>query len=176
MRRFMIAGCAVLLTVAAACGGDDGDENENGPTATPQDRQSVGVGTATPEAPPPPKPSPITEGLAQALEVSTLQKTVTFTFDEFKALPKAQITVNGKTYSGVSLATLASGIEAAPTALVTVQGYRPDWRRLQFIRYPSVDVGAETVLFIDPEGYISVASTKINDAEWLKSVVSVSFP
>ena len=45
-----------------------------------------------------------------------------------------------------------------------------------FFRLPVAEIGAETVIFVDAEGYLSIASTKVAESEWLKSVISIGFP
>jgi hypothetical protein len=170
MRRTLLAGALLLVGFTGACGGGSDNEDDASPTTA----SGVGAGTATPEAGAVAKPSPITVG--KAFDVSALGQEYAPTIAELKTLPQTEITVNGKKYSGVSLATLGARVKSVPSAQVTVQGYRSDWKRVAFFRLPAAEIAAETVLFFDPEGYISIASTKVPEGEWLKSVISVGFP
>ena len=173
MRRTLLFAPLLLAAFAAACGGDSDKKAGASPTVA-GGASGVGVGTPTPEAGAVARPSPIVVG--KAFDVSAVGQEYAPTLEDLKGLPQTEITVNGKKYSGVSLATLGTKVKSVPGAQVTVQGYRPDWKRVAFFRLPSAEVAAETVLFLDAEGYISVASTKVPEGEWLKSVISVGFP
>ncbi len=174
MRQWLLTFSLTLGVLAVSCGGDDAEKAT--PTA-PSGPGAVGVGTPTPEPPAIVKPTPPADaGPLSVLELNSAQEKLTLTFSEFKALPQTEITVNGKKYSGVSLAALGAKVKSVPSANVTVQGYQPDFRRVSFFRYPVADVGSDTVLIIDGDGFISVASTKIPEGEWLRGVSLVAFP
>ena len=85
---------------------------------------------------------------------------------EFLALPKATITANGKTYEGVSLATLAEKAGAKPTAIATINGTRLDNLRLGAIRFTLAEIGESTVLVIDVAGRFAIASCSVPADQW----------
>ena len=173
MRRILFFVPVLLVAVAVACGGDSEKEADASLTLT-GGASGVGAGTPTPDVAAIPKPSPITIG--KAFDVTAVGQEYAPTVDELKTLPQTEITVNGKKYSGVSLAYLGTKVKSVPSSQVTVEGYRADWKRVAFFRLPVSEIGAETVVFVDAEGYLSIASTKVPESEWLKSIISVAFP
>ena len=178
MRRSLLLGPLLLgpLLVAAlltACGGDS-DKTDGATPTVAGGLSGVGTGTPTPEAGSVARPSPISAG--KAFDVSAVGQEYSPSVEDLKALPQTEITVGGKQYSGVEPGHARQKVKAVPGAQVTVQGYRPDWKRVAFFRLPAEEIAAETVVFFDSEGYISVASTKVPESEWLKSVISVGFP
>lgn len=173
MRRALFLAPLMFVAFASACRSDSDKKDDASPT-TIGGLSGVGTGTPTPDAAAIAKPSPITIG--KAFDVKAVGQEYAPTIDELKTLPQTEITVNGKKYSGVSLAYLGSKVKSVPTSQVTVEGYRADWKRVAFFRLPVAEIGAETVVFVDAEGYLSIASTKVPENEWLKSVISVGFP
>lgn len=176
MRFLSVAPVALtmvgLLTVA--CGGEDGDGKATS-TAVPGDPGAVGANlTPTPTPPPMKKPAP-PPAQGVALEISGPQFFGP-SISELKGLMTTPITVNGKTYTGVTLAALAERVKAPAGVVMTVQGYRSDYSRIVFHRSEVAANGATTVLYIDSEGYINMASTTIPEADWLKAVMTVGFP
>ena len=177
MRQWLFILPIAVGVIAMACGGGASDGKTSATPTSPSGAAAVGAGTPTPEPPAIAKPTPpLDPGAGPIFEVSALQEKFAPTFAEFKELPKTEITVNGKKYSGVSLASLGAKVKSVPSANVTVQGYRPDFKRISFFRYPIADVGSETVLIVDSEGFVSIVSAKIPEAEWLRSVITVAFP
>jgi hypothetical protein len=178
MRTVTALLAAGIVFLGAACGGGDAKPTPQLPAGASPAASRTGFAssfTPTPEAPPFGAPPKII-GNQPAFTVVAGRDTYIPTFEEFKALPTVQITVAGKTYRGVSLASLAERMKANPQTPVSVQGYGPGFNRQQFIRYPLAEIGSETVLLVDPDGYISVVSTKVPEGEWLRAVISVGFP
>jgi hypothetical protein len=173
--RFLLLAPVALLTlslVTAACGGGGGEAT---PTAQAGDPGQVGANEKpTPTAPPMQKPAVLPDE-AMAVEI-TGTEFYGPTVKELKGLMTTSITVNGKTYKGITLTALAERVKAPAGVVMTIQGYRADFARVIFHRSELAANGATTVLYMDNEGYFNIASSTIPGAEWTKAVLSITFP
>jgi hypothetical protein len=166
--RVKSAHRALLLLPALAvfivgCGGDDAPK-----AATP-----AGPATATPLAPLPTATPVPDSGPALTVAVNA-GKSIVPTVSELKAMPTSEINAGG-TKKGISIATLAKLVDAKDTALVTIQGVRADGKTGAFVRKSLPELATTTVLVLDAQNHLSIASTFLGKEEWLQSVESVSF-
>jgi hypothetical protein len=170
--RFVLTVLFGFALLATACGGDSSGSSKSpsaaaGASGTPAaPTPTLGPVLPTPVSPPEAGP---------ALTVNSLTSEFAPTPAEFRALPTIEIDANGKK-TGVSLATLAEKVGANPQTQVTIQGYHLDGRSIGFARYPLADIGAASVLVMDPQGHISFVSAKVPQQDWLNYVTNVSFP
>lgn len=182
--RYLLAAFPAVLLLAAACGGDSDDKNtaDSGATASAtltdtQARQTATTkGLEQPTTADQPLPTPTKlpdDGIAiQAVGTGAVYAPK---LAEFKALPTIEIKVDGQSYTGVSLATLAEKSKAAAGVSVTIDGVRPDGKRQGAVRFPLADIAANTVLVLAGDGQLSVASSSIPKEQWLIRVTSVAF-
>lgn len=182
------ASCAMLAVVvtAAACGGGGGKQAPTPGTATAKASSSVAAsasatGTSTGLGQPANKegalptatPLLITDAV---LGVVSGKNNFKPTMDDFKALEQTTVTAGGKSYTGVSLATLGSKVSApADSGFVTVEGTLLSGVRLNVIRFATKDVAATTVLVMDSGGRLALYSSSIPGDQWLIAVTSVAF-
>ncbi|MGH2632028.1 MAG: hypothetical protein ACRDG3_01340 [Tepidiformaceae bacterium] len=176
----------VLVLAVAACGGGGGKQAGTATSAAAKASASaassaaatptstgLGQPAGTGDALPTPTPLLVTDA---ALGVAFGKDNFAPTMDAFNALDQTSVTVDGKSYKGVTLATMAAKV-SAPTdsGFVTVQGTLPSGTRLNVIRFATKDVAATTVLVIDSGGRVALYSTSIPKDQWLIAVTSVAF-
>ena len=182
--RYLLAALPVVLLFVAACGGGSGDTKTNGPGAaagpTLTEAQARKTETANsqlqPSAEDQPLPTPTKladDGIA--IQAAGTGPVYAPTLAEFKALPTSEIKVDGKSYTGVAIATLAAKSKAAAGVAATIDGVRPDGKRQGAVRFPLAEIGATTVLVLAEDGQLSLASTSIPKEQWLIRVTAVSF-
>ena len=182
--RYLIAAFPAALLLLAACGGssDEKDTADSGATAGPtlteaQARQTAtakGLEQPTVADQPLPTPTKVPDD-AVVNQAAGVGAPYAPTLAEFKTLPTTEIKADGKSYTGVTLATLAEKSKAATGVSATIEGVRPDGKRQGVVRFPLADVAASTVLVLAPDGQLSVASTSIPIEQWLIRVTSVAF-
>ncbi len=184
MRRlsFAVAPLALALLLGA-CGGE-GDDSPNGgdeptatPTLSPLDAQRTAVAAQDqPQVPdtPLPKPTPVPDD-TPIVQVVAGQTRYAPTRTEFAALPTAEIQADGKTVKGVTIATLASQVAAGADAVVTIQGTRVDNLRLGAVRFALAEIAENTVVTIDEEGHVALASSFIPADQWLNTLTGIAF-
>ena len=178
MRRFTrhlllaAATLPILAGLAAGCG--DGEDTDADATAN-ADAPADGTPAEPTKVPdkPLPTPSPIPDDVP-VIQVVSATKNFTPLRSEFAALPKVTVSAGGKTYEGVSLATLAAQAGAPATATATIQGPRNDNLRLGAIRFSVSEIGTTTVFVIDDTGHVLLASTSVPPEQWLKDVTGIS--
>lgn len=166
MRRSLLAGAAALALLAAACGGGGSETNPTsaaGSSATP---------TATLQSIPKPTPPQPGEPIVQ---VNGSESSYKPTRADVEKLDTSTITVDGKKYTGVTLATLAAKVSAPDTATATVLGTQPSGARIAGARLSLQDDGAKTVFVLEPDGYLHLVSSSLDDASWLIDVTEVDF-
>ena len=112
---------------------------------------------------------------AVAVAVVAGKQTYSPTVADFRGLPAANVDAGGQSYTGVTIATLASKVSAASGTTVTIQGTRADGKRTGLLRYPLADIGSGTVLALDDSGHISLMSNTVDKSMWLIYVTSVAF-
>jgi hypothetical protein len=173
MSRLALLACLPLLLLFAACGGDGDDEDEGssedgGAQAVPDDATP----TPTPKLLPTPPAATDDEVI---LTAGTEASPFTPTLAEFRQLPTTKIEADGEK-EGVSLAEIARHTEAPDDTTVTIQGYRRDGRRIQFIREPLSEIGEQSVLVVGEDGRLSFYSSALGEDQWLTNVLVVSFP
>lgn len=182
MRRIAFAAAPLaLLLISAACG--DGDEPGSGDLTSTADsaEQTAQAGTPTTSANEQPQvpdkelatPTPVPD-TSPVIQVGSAGNIYAPSKAEFAALPKTKLTAGGKDYEGVSLTLLAEKGTPRSGATVTIQGTRLDNLRLGAIRFPLADIAATTVLVMDPNGHITLASTSVPADQWLKDVISIA--
>ena len=153
----------MLLLLTAACGDDDGAKA----TATPD----PGAATALP---PLETPTPVPDnGPALSVAVNT-GASYRPTAAELKALPMSEINADGNK-KGVTIATLAQKVDAKAGYIVTIQGINADGKTVAFVRKPLSDLATSTVVIIDAQNHVSLASTLLPKTEWLQAVQSIAF-
>jgi hypothetical protein len=184
MRRlsFAVAPLALALLLGA-CGGE-GDDSPNGgdeptatPTLSPLDAQRTAVAAQDqPQVPdtPIPKPTPVPDD-TPIVQVVAGQTRYAPTRTEFAALPTAEIQADGKTVKGVTIATLASQVAAGADGVVTIQGTRVDNLRLGAVRFALAEIAENTVVTIDEEGHVALASSFIPADQWLNTLTGIAF-
>jgi hypothetical protein len=161
--RIAVAPAAAFALIVAACGGDDGAKPTEA-SANSADTPLPLLATATPV------PS---DGPALSVAV-TRGKSLVPTVNELKAMQMTEINADGNK-KGITIAALAKLVEANDNAVVTIQGVRADGRTMAFVRKPLSEVATSTVLVIDGQNHLSIASSKLDKAEWLQAVVAVAF-
>jgi hypothetical protein len=184
MRRLSFAAAPLALALLlGACGGDDGGSPGGGedPTATPTlspiDAQRTAVAAQDqPQVPDTPlaKPTPVPDD-TPVVQVVAGETRYTPTRAEFAALPTTEIQADGKTVKGVTIAMLASQVGAGAGTVVTIQGTRVDNLRLGAIRFALSEVAENTVVTLDEEGHLALASSFIPADQWLNTLTGVAF-
>jgi hypothetical protein len=180
MRRYLFAAAPLaLLLLTAACDGDKkNDDDANADQAEQQAEPTLppaGQNEPTPVPDKPlPTPSPVPDGapVIQVLAKGTMYAPVR---SEFAALPKEKISASGKEYEGVTLAALAEKAGAADGTIVTIQGTRLDNLRNGAIRFGLSEIGASTVLVINDQGHVLLASNTVPPEQWLKDITGIAF-
>jgi len=172
----------ILVVAVSACGGGGGGQAKTATTGPAKASASVeATGTSTGlgqpvnsgAALPTATPLLVTDAI---VGVANGKANYAPTMADFKALDQTSITVDGKSYKGVSLAALGAKV-AAPTGtgFVTVQGTLLSGARLNVIRFATKDVAATTVLVMDSGGRLTLYSSSIPKEQWLLAVTSVAF-
>lgn len=184
MRRWTFAAAPLALAALlfAACGGDDngqatGDDATATPTLSAADAQRTAVAAQDqPQVPdtPLPKPTPVPSD-APVVQVVAGQARFAPTRAEFEALPTAEIQANGKTVKGVTIATLASQVSAGAGTVVTIQGTRADNLRLGAVRFALSEIGENTVVTMDDQGHLALASSFIPPEQCLNTLTGIAF-
>ena len=170
------------MLLLAACGGGDSKPAADAtaaptPTLTAAERTKVALTpVALPTVKDQPLPTPAKLGTDDiVVSVVAGKEKYQPRASDFSALPTVDISVGGKTYTGVSLAALAEKVKAPAGGNVTIDGTRSDRVRLGTIRFPAADIGATTVLVPDETGHLSLYSTSVPQEQWLVLVTGVSF-
>ena len=185
MRRWTLAAAPIALAALlfAACGGDDDDSQAAGddatatPTLSAADAQRTAVGAQDqPRVPdtPLPNPTPVPDD-TPVIQVVAGQTRYTPTKAEFGALPTAEIQAGGKTVKRVTIATLAAQVAAGADTVVTIQGTRVDNLRLGAVRFALAEIGENTVVAMDEEGHLTLASSFIPADQWLNTLTGIAF-
>jgi hypothetical protein len=161
---------AALLV--ASCGGD----SSSAKTATPAKSTSP-AGPATVAGQPTkdqgqPTPTKVPDD-GIVLTLASSGKQYRPKLSEFKALPQSDIDVNGKKQSGVLLADLVKQVPAGSSGFVQIQGLESDLKKVANVRFKLDDVASTTVLMLDPDGHVNVASSSIPEAQWVKAVNAI---
>ena len=172
--RYLLAAIPAVFLLSACGGGSDKGGTTPGASAQPATPTTVAGQQPTAEDRPLPTPTPVPEdGIAvQVAGVSGAPYAPKLS--ELKALPTAEISFEGKSYKGISLATLLAKVNAPETATVTVDGTRPDGKRQGAVRFALKDIGDSTVLVLGNNGELNVASTSIPKDQWLIWVTGIS--
>lgn len=186
MRRFSFAVAPLALVLLfGACGGDGDSSPERGagePTATPTllpiDAQRTAVAAQDqPQVPdtPLPRPTPVPDD-TPVVQVVAGQTRYAPTRAEFAALPTSTVQgADGKQSEGVTIATLASQVGARADAILTIQGTRVDNLRLGAVRFPLADIAENTVVVMDEDGHLALASAFIPADQWLNTLTGIAF-
>lgn len=185
MRRLSFAVAPLTLALLlGACGGDDngptngGDDSaEATPTISDIDAQRTAVAAQDqPKVPdtPLPKPTPVPDD-TPVLQVVAGETRYEPTRAQFAELPEVELQVSGKTVKGVTIATIASQAGAGADTIVTIQGTRVDNLRLGAVRFGLAEIAENTVLMLDEEGHISLASSSIPADQWLNTITGLAF-
>lgn len=182
--RYLLAALPAVLIFAAACGGES-DVSKTidsaltpGPTLTEAQARQTATANSQQQPSAADQPLPTPAKLADngiAIQVAGAGPLYAPTLAEFKTLPPSEIKVDGKSYTGVSIATLAEKSKAAAGVPVTIDGVRGDGKRQGAVRFPLADIGATTVLVLAEDGQLSLASASIPKEQWLIRVTAVSF-
>jgi hypothetical protein len=174
------ASAAAVVLLLSACGGGSDKPASTATSTTPNGDSPATVAPGTPanEQPqvpdqPIPTPTRLPDDVA-VIQVAFGGKVYAPLRSEFGGLDKSTVTVNGKNYQGVSLATLAAHAGAKADGVATIQGTRADNLRLGAIRFSLSDIGATTVFVTDEGGRLDLASSSIPAEQWLNDVTSVS--
>jgi hypothetical protein len=182
MRRlsFAVAPLALALLLGACGGGGDDSPNggdEPAPTLSPIDAQRTAAAAQDqPQVPdtPLPKPTPVPDD-TPIVQVVAGQTRYAPTRAEFAALPTAEIQADGKTVKGVTIATLASQVGAGADTVLTIQGTRVDNLRLGAIRFALAEIAENTVVVMNEEGHLALASSFIPAEQWLNTLTGIAF-
>ena len=174
MRRLLFAAPLAILLLGAACGdGPDKDEQDEATAAA--DVSPVSNPNEQPQVPDKqlPTPTPVPDSVP-LVQVVAGGKTFTPTRPEFGDLPKTKVEAGGKTYEGVTLSALATQAGAGEGAIATIQGTRMDNLRLGAIRFALSEIGSSTVLYLDENGHLLLASSSVPQDQWLKDVTGIA--
>lgn len=179
IHRFMpvvAAALAASLLLAACGGGSSKKENANASAAAASPTSADTAGLAQPSAPdkPLPTPTPVPDD-GTALTVVSKEHNFAPKLADLKGLKQDKVDANGKSYSGVSIQTLADQVSAKAESNVTIQGIRSDGKRVGIVRFALSEIGSNTVLVLDEKGHLALASSKIPAEQWIIAVDSVSF-
>jgi len=189
MRRLLFAAAPLMLLLGAACGDGDtptdpdtGDTTAEdataGPTVSEADaaRTEVAKGLEQPTVADKPLPTatpvPDDRPLFQAVAGSTQ---FTPTRAEFAALATVQLSAGGQNYTGVPISAIAEKVAGRADGTVTIEGTRVDNLRFGVIRFPLTDIAESTVLVLDEQGHILLASSSIPQDQWLKVITGIAF-
>lgn len=166
MRRYLLAALVVAaLVLAAGCGG--GSSPQAGATS---------VGTQSPLATPTDKPlaQPTPPQPAEPIvQVKSGKNLYSPTRDDIEKLGEATITVDGKHYKGVTLATLAAKVSAPAAAQATVLGTNALGTRIAGAVLSLKDDGSSAVFVISADGYLRLAASSLDPSRWLVDVTSI---
>lgn len=179
IRRLMplAAAFAAASLLFAACGGGSSTKDDAGASVAPGSATAADTsGLAQPSAPdkPLPTPTPVPED-GIALTVVSKEHNYAPQAGELRDLKQDKVDAGGKSYSGVSIQTLADQVAAAAESNVTIQGIRGDGKRVGIVRFPLSEIGSNTVLVLDEQGHLALASSKIPAEQWIVAVASVAF-
>jgi hypothetical protein len=179
MLRFLMAATVASAILFAACGGGKSDPKPS--PADPSAAAAASAQAANPGLQQPvsddkvePTPTKASE-TAVALAVVAGKQTYSPTVAEFRGLPTAKVDAAGQSYTGVTIATLASKVSAASGTTVTIQGTRADGKRTGLLRYALSDIGSGTILALDDSGHLALMSNTVDKSMWLIYVTSVAF-
>jgi len=168
MHRYLLALLAAALLTCAACGG--GSSARPSPSAI----SSVKVPTATPTDKPLVQPTPPQPG-EPILQVKSGKNTFTPTRADVEKLDTTTITIKGKDYKGVTLATLAAKVSASATAQATILGTNSLGTRIGGALLSLKDDGANAVFVIADDGYLRLAASSLDPSQWLVDITSIVF-
>jgi hypothetical protein len=179
MLRFLMAATVATAIMFAACGGGKSDAKPSpiDPTAAAAaSAQAANPGLQQPVADEKVQPTP-TKAPDTAIAVSVIagKQMYSPTLADFRGLPSAKIDAAGQSYSGVTIATLASKVSAGDGTTVTIQGTRADGKRTGLLRYALADIGSGTILTLDDGGHVALMSNTVDKSMWLIYVTSVAF-
>lgn len=180
MRRFLLATAFSVVATASltvlACGGDSAAPAS--PTPAP----------ASPTASPTPDPNkqPTPQEVVMPTPTKLPDDGISFQVvsgknsynpkpAEARALPTSSITIDGKSYTGITLATLAQKVSAKPDALATIEGIRGDGLRLGFLRGRLSEIGATTLVVPAADGHYNVVSQAFPADQWVNFTTSIAF-
>jgi hypothetical protein len=173
-----------LALLLGACGGDDDGSPDGGddgaaatPTLSPMDAQRTAVSAHDqPQVPDTPlaKPTPVPDD-TPVIQVVAGETRYTPTAAEFAGLPTTEIQADGNTVEGVTIAALASQVSGSPDAVVTIQGTRVDNLRLGAVRFGLSEIAEDTVLIMDEDGHLALASSSIPADQWLTTITGIAF-
>jgi hypothetical protein len=180
-RTLLAALAAALLTIPAvsiACGGGGG-----GAKTTPA---ASAAASATASPTPEPNKQPTVEDKvmptptklpadAVALTVVNGKTTYSPKPDEARALEQTSISAEGKSYSGVSVVTLAQKVAAKPDSVFTIQGVRADGKRIGFVRGKVSEIGSTTVFVPLADGHFNVVVGSLPSDQWVLFAEAISF-
>ena len=153
----------MFAAAGSACGSGD-DAPKATATVASSDTQLPLLPTATPVA-------ESAVGLSIAVNAG---KSIAPTAKELKALPTMEINADGKK-TGISIATIAKQVDAKDGAIVTIKGIRADGKTVAFVRKPLSELATTTVVVIDAQNHLSLASTSLDKSEWLQALESITF-
>lgn len=169
MHRFVLVVIASLAVLSlAACGG--GSSNATSPSAV----SSVKVPTATPTDKPLAQPTPPQPG-EPILQIKSGKNAYNPTRADVEKLDSATITIKGKDYKGVTLATLAAKVSAASTAQATILGTNALGTRIAGALLSLKNDGTNSVFIISDDGYLRLAASSLDPSMWLVDVTSIVF-
>ena len=169
-KRFVFAAVPLAILAFSACGDGDGENAADGsPTDAAADATATRPVNEQPQVPdtPLPEPSPVADDVP-VIQVGVSGKQYAPLRAELAALTKALVTERGMMYDGGWLGALAEAAGADPGVVTTIQGTRMANLRLGAVRFPLDDIASNTVLVMNDSGHISVASSTIPPAPWLK--------
>jgi hypothetical protein len=179
LQRILLAALPAIVLLAA-CGRDNSTKSDAASatsTLTAAERTKVALTPVT-------LPTVQDQPLPTAVKLSSDDVVLTVVAGkerfvpkvaEFANLPTAEISAGGKTFKGVTLASLAEKVKAPSGAIVTIEGTRADGVRLGNVRFPAADIAATTVLAPDDKGHLSLYSTTVPQEQWLVQVTGVAF-
>jgi hypothetical protein len=179
VRLLLIVPLLAALLAVAACGDDD-NTTDGGPAASanPSDPPPATVSTRNPGIEQPSAnaglPSPtVLKDDDIALIVGSRGTAYQPTIGELKALPQATIQAGG-TKTGVLLSVLAAKVSGQPTDFVTITGRLQNLAQAGAIRFLLSEIGDTTVIYVDGEGRVTLASTTIPQEQWLTAITDIS--
>lgn len=178
MRRFLIAATAVTLllglAVSVACGGGSAQPT---PTAAPTE---VVTPTTMPGKQGPVQDAPLptpTKLAADAVAFSVVngKTNLALKADEARALDKTTVTIDGKSYSGISITLLAQKVGAKPDSYFTAEGIRADGKRLGIVRGSLAEMGSNSVFVPLDDGHFNIVFSGLPADQWIQFVEYISF-
>lgn len=182
MPRMLMAAMAAAFLIApalsVACGGGGGSQKTTpAPSSSP-------AATAAPTLEPNKQPTvedkvmPTPTKLpATAIAFMVINGKTTYSPkpDEARALEKTTISAEGKSYSGVSVTTLAAKVSAKPESVFTIQGVRADGKRMGFIRGKVSEMGSTTLFVPLDDGHFNVVVGSLPSDQWIIFADAISF-